>query len=92
MKCSSASGCRRRNRKRFRAYPIRPLAALAVPCRTVVLPAVLPPCHRPNGTDGMDASPRQRALQKGVFKKGPSLRRHRCAKVEIRTNHLNRRA
>ena len=34
--------------RRIRTYLVRPLAALAVPCRTSVLSAVLPPCHRPN--------------------------------------------
>ncbi|MFM8466160.1 MAG: type II toxin-antitoxin system HicA family toxin [Oxalobacteraceae bacterium] len=32
----------------LRTYLVRPLPALAVPCRTSVLSAVLPPCHRPN--------------------------------------------
>ena len=34
--------------QRLRTYLARPLAALAVPCRTSVLSAVLPPCHRPS--------------------------------------------
>ena len=37
-----------RTARRSRTYLVRPLAALAVPCCTVVLPAVLPPCHQPN--------------------------------------------
>jgi hypothetical protein len=37
----------------------------------------------------MDASPWQRALRKDADKKGgPSLQRHRCAKVEMRIKPL----